>query len=277
MVIVYANGQWVNENDAVIPVDERGHQFGDGIYEVTRIYEGKPFMMREHVERLVKSAEAIRMDLGMTVEEIESLMMEAVERSGEKNCDVYIQITRGIAKRGHLFPKDVKPSITMTVRPMEVIAMEERLAGKTAIFHEDERWKNCYIKSLNLLPNILAKQVANDAGAYEAILIRDGYVTEGTSSNIFIVQNGELVTRPLSNYILAGITRMRVEQLAEQLNIPFVEREFTKEDVLEAEEVFMTSTTNEVLPLVEIDGTTIGSGVAGPVTERVAKQFLQTV
>lgn len=277
MVIVYANGQWVNENDAVIPVDERGHQFGDGVYEVTRIYEGKPFMMREHVERLVKSAEAIRMDLGMTVEEIESLMMEAVERSGEKNCDVYIQMTRGIAKRGHLFPKDVKPSITMTVRPMEVIAMEERLAGKTAIFHEDERWKNCYIKSLNLLPNILAKQVANDAGAYEAILIRDGYVTEGTSSNIFIVQNGELVTRPLSNYILAGITRMRVEQLAEQLNIPFVEREFTKEDVLEAEEVFMTSTTNEVLPLVEIDGTTIGSGVAGPVTERVAKQFLQTV
>lgn len=277
MVIVYANGQWVNENDAVIPVDERGHQFGDGVYEVTRIYEGKPFMMREHVERLVKSAEAIRMDFGMTVEEIESLMMEAVERSGEKNCDVYIQITRGIAKRGHLFPKDVKPSITMTVRPMEVIAMEERLAGKTAIFHEDERWKNCYIKSLNLLPNILAKQVANDAGAYEAILIRDGYVTEGTSSNIFIVQNGELVTRPLSNYILAGITRMRVEQLAEQLNIPFVEREFTKEDVLEAEEVFMTSTTNEVLPLVEIDGTTIGSGVAGPVTERVAKQFLQTV
>lgn len=277
MVIVYANGQWVNENDAVIPVDERGHQFGDGVYEVTRIYEGKPFMMREHVERLVKSAEAIRMDLGMTVEEIESLMMEAVERSGEKNCDVYIQITRGIAKRGHLFPKDVKPSITMTVRPMEVIAMEERLAGKTAIFHEDERWKNCYIKSLNLLPNILAKQVANDAGAYEAILIRDGYVTEGTSSNVFIVQNGELVTRPLSNYILAGITRMRVEQLAEQLNIPFVEREFTKEDVLEAEEVFMTSTTNEVLPLVEIDGTTIGSGVAGPVTERVVKQFLQTV
>ena len=277
MVIVYANGQWVNENDAVIPVDERGHQFGDGIYEVTRIYEGKPFMMREHVERLVKSAKEIRMDLGMTVEEVESLMMEAVERSGEKNCDVYIQITRGIAKRGHLFPKDVKPSITMTVRPMEVIAMEERLAGKTAIFHEDERWKNCYIKSLNLLPNILAKQVANDAGAYEAILIRDGYVTEGTSSNIFIVQNGELVTRPLSNYILAGITRMRVEQLAEQLNIPFVEREFTKEDVLEAEEVFMTSTTNEVLPLVEIDGTTIGSGVAGPVTERVAKQFLQTV
>lgn len=277
MVIVYANGQWVNENDAVIPVDERGHQFGDGVYEVTRIYEGKPFMMREHVERLVKSAESIRMDLGMTVEEVESLMMEAVERSGEKNCDVYIQITRGIAKRGHLFPKDIKPSITMTVRPMEVIAMEERLAGKTAIFHEDERWKNCYIKSLNLLPNILAKQVANDAGAYEAILIRDGYVTEGTSSNIFIVQNGELVTRPLSNYILAGITRMRVEQLAEQLNIPFVEREFTKEDVLEAEEVFMTSTTNEVLPLVEIDGTTIGSGVAGPVTERVAKQFLQTV
>ncbi|MFD0943802.1 D-amino-acid transaminase [Savagea faecisuis] len=277
MVIVYANGQWVNENDAVIPVDERGHQFGDGVYEVTRIYEGKPFMMREHVERLVKSAKEIRMDLGMTVEEVESLMMEAVERSGEKNCDVYIQITRGIAKRGHLFPKDVKPSITMTVRPMEVIAMEERLAGKTAIFHEDERWKNCYIKSLNLLPNILAKQVANDAGAYEAILIRDGYVTEGTSSNIFIVQNGELVTRPLSNYILAGITRMRVEQLAEQLNIPFVEREFTKEDVLEAEEVFMTSTTNEVLPLVEIDGTTIGSGVAGPVTERVAKQFLQTV
>lgn len=277
MVIVYANGQWVNENDAVIPVDERGHQFGDGVYEVTRIYEGKPFMMREHVERLVKSAKEIRMDLGMTVEEVESLMMEAVERSGEKNCDVYIQITRGIAKRGHLFPKDVKPSITMTVRPMEVIATEERLAGKTAIFHEDERWKNCYIKSLNLLPNILAKQVANDAGAYEAILIRDGYVTEGTSSNIFIVQNGELVTRPLSNYILAGITRMRVEQLAEQLNIPFVEREFTKEDVLEAEEVFMTSTTNEVLPLVEIDGTTIGSGVAGPVTERVAKQFLQTV
>lgn len=275
MVVFYANGEWVEETTPVIPVDERGHQFGDGIYEVVRVYDGVPFMLKEHIDRLFMSAQAIQINMPWTKEEITSLMEEGVTRANENNCAIYLQVTRGIALRHHLFPQNVQPSITMTVRPVTMTPIEERKKGKRAIFLPDERWANCYIKSLNLLPNILAKQEAVNRGADEAIFIRDSYMTEGTASNTYIVQDGAIVTTPISKRILYGITRMRVEQIAAALHLPFVERHVTKEEVLAADEVFYTSSTIEIMPIVEIEGKQIGNGQMGPVVTRLFDSFFE--
>ena len=248
MTIGYFNGEFIPVEQTVIPIDERGHQFGDGVYEVIRVYNGKPFMLAEHVERLFNSAQAIKLNVEQSIEDIQQIIHEAVEKSNLADCDVYIQITRGIAIRKHVFP-DAPVSITMTVRPMQVIDKVIRQRGMTAIFHEDERWANCYIKSLNLLPNILAKQIALEAGTYEAILVKDGFITEGTSSNVYIVKNKTVYTTPLSRQILPGITRIAVKELTGKLGIPFVEKQFTPEELLLADEVFITSTTNEIMPI----------------------------
>lgn len=272
MELGYINGEYVSLDEKVIPIDERGHQFGDGVYEVIRFYDGKPFMLTEHLERLVRSANGIRLPITETVEEFKELVLSGVEKAQISQCNVYLQITRGIANRNHLFPK-VPVSITMTVREAKPLSAVLRDKGVTAITHEDERWANCYIKSLNLLPNILAKQAAHEAGSYEAILVREGLVTEGSSSNVFIVEEGTVITSPLSKHILPGITRMAVKKIASKINIPFIEKNFSEGDLFTADEVFITSTTSEVLPVVAINGRKIGSGVPGDVTKRLYGEF----
>jgi D-alanine transaminase len=272
--IGYFNGEFIPVEQLVVPIDERGHQFGDGVYEVIRVYDGKFFMLEAHIDRLFMSAEAIRLQVVYSKEEMLKIIRDAFEKSGLTDCDVYIQITRGIATRKHLFP-DAPVSISMTVRPMRVIQDSVRQAGMTAIFHEDERWKNCYIKSLNLLPNILAKQKAQDAGCYEAILVEDGFVTEGTSSNVYMVKDHVIYTTPLSKRILAGITRIAVGKLASEQGIPFVEKQFTTAELLQADEVFITSTTNEIMPIVLIDGQEIGEGTGGELTLGLNEKFME--
>lgn len=276
MSIGYVNGRFVDLNEPVIPIDERGHQFGDGVYEVIRVYNKKPFMLREHLERLQTSAEAIKLKLDQTLEQYEQLIKEAIEKSALTDCDVYLQITRGVAVRNHLFP-DVSVSTTMTVRPAKQLPRHLRENGVSAIFHDDERWANCYIKSLNLLPNILAKQTAHEKGSYEAILVRDEYVTEGSSSNVFIVKNGTIYTTPLSKHILSGITRMAVKSIIETEGLTLVEEKFTKEDVLESDEVFITSTTSEILPIVTIDGQKIGTGKPGEIATTLYQKFQENI
>jgi len=276
MTIGYFNGEFIPVEQLVIPIDERGHQFGDGVYEVIRVYDGKFFMLKEHIERLFKSAQAIRLQGDQSIEEIQQLIHAAVEKSGLADCDVYIQITRGVATRKHLFP-DVPVSISMTIRPMKPTSDAVREKGMKAIFHEDERWANCYIKSLNLLPNILAKQTAQDAGCYEAILVKDGFVTEGTSSNVYIISDNTIYTTPLSKHILAGITRMAVKELASSLGVPFVEKQVTTEELLQADEVFITSTTNEVMPIVNVDGKNIKDGSAGEMTLKLNEKLMELV
>jgi D-alanine transaminase len=276
MSIGYINGKFTNLDDLVLPIDERGHQFGDGVYEVIRVYNGTPFMLDEHLERLINSAQAIKLPITQTVEDFKNLILEAVEKSQLLDCNVYLQITRGIVTRNHLFP-DVPVSITMTVRPAKVIPQATREKGETAIFHEDERWANCYIKSLNLLPNILAKQTAFEAGCYEAILVRDGYVTEASSSNVFIIKEGKVYTTPLTKQILPGITRMAVKKATSLLNIDFIDKNFTPEELLNADEVFVTSTTSEVLPIVKVGDQLIGTGEPGDVTKRIYQQFLELI
>ncbi|KZN94960.1 MULTISPECIES: D-amino-acid transaminase [Aeribacillus] len=276
MSIGYVNGRFVDLNEPVIPIDERGHQFGDGVYEVIRVYNKKPFMLREHLERLQTSAEAIKLKLDQTLEQYEQLIKEAIEKSALTDCDVYLQITRGVAVRNHLFP-DVSVSTTMTVRPAKQLPHHLRENGVSAIFHDDERWANCYIKSLNLLPNILAKQTAHEKGSYEAILVRDEYVTEGSSSNVFIVKNGTIYTTPLSKHILSGITRMAVKSIIETEGLTLVEEKFTKEDVLESDEVFITSTTSEILPIVTVDGQKIGTGKPGEIATTLYQKFQEKI
>lgn len=268
MNLGYINGKFVQLNELVVPIEERGHQFGDGVYEVIQCYNGHPFMLEEHLQRLIRSCEAIRLPITETLADFRDIIFSGIEKSQMQNGKVYLQVTRGIAERNHPFP-EVPVSISMTLKEMEPMRTEYRAQGVHAITHEDERWAKCYIKSLNLLPNILAKQVAQEAGCFEAILVRDGHITEGTSSNIYMVKDGKVITTPLSNHILAGITRMAVKESAEELNIPFVEKNFTVKELLEADEVFMTSTLAEVLPIVKIDGADIGTGSPGDITNKL--------
>lgn len=272
MELGYYNGKFVDLDERVIPIDERGHQFGDGVYEVIRFYDGKPFMLTEHLERLITSSEAIKLPITESIRDFEELILSAVEKSQLTNCNVYLQITRGIAVRTHTFP-DVPVSISMTVREAKPLSEEIREKGVKAITCEDERWANCFIKSLNLLPNVLAKQAAYDAGGYEAILVRNGSVTEGSSSNVFIVKEGTIYTAPLSKHILSGITRIAVKRLAEDLSIPFVEKSFSETELLQADEVFLTSTSVEILPVVQINDIKMGNGTPGQVTKRLYAQF----
>lgn len=276
MELGYVNGNFVSLDEKVIPIDERGHQFGDGVYEIIRFYGGKPFMLAEHLERLMKSAAAIRLPITQSMEDFRQIILTAVKRSGLSDCYVYLQITRGIAKRNHLFP-DVPVSVTMTVREAKPLPEEVREKGVSVITLEDERWANCYIKSLNLLPNILAKQEAHDAGAYEAILIRNGVVTEGASSNVFYVKDGTVVTPPLSRHILAGITRMAVLNILKETGIPYEEKNFSERDLLGADEVFITSTSSEVLPVVSVNNKPIGTGRPGDLTKKIYGEFLKRI
>ncbi|WP_245579665.1 D-amino-acid transaminase [Alteribacter aurantiacus] len=272
--IGYINGKYVELDELAIPIEERGHQFGDGVYEVIRYYDGKGFMLEEHLERLKESTEAIRINLEGGIEPIRSIIEEGVKKAGIPDCYVYLQITRGIAERNHLFPgSEVKPSISMTVKKM-VPRKKEAEEGVGVITHPDERWANCYIKSLNLLPNILAKQTAADAGCFEAILIKDNYVTEGTQSTMFIVEGVTVVTPPLSKQILPGITRIAVLDICKIAGIKLEEREISKEELFNADEVFLTSTMSEVMPITSIDNQKVGTGEPGNITKVLMELFV---
>jgi D-alanine transaminase len=253
MEIAYYKDQFLTDvNEGVIPIQERGHQFGDGIYEVVRVYNKKPFMLEEHLDRFEHSAEAISLKLPQSREELKEIIFEGIDRSQEENVDVYFQVTRGIAPRLHLYP-DSPAVLSLVVKPSKPLDESKKRNGVAVHVMEDERWANCYIKSLNLLPNVMAKQIAVDNGCEEAILVKDSYVTEGSSSNLFVVKNGSLYTTPATKRILHGITRKAVFSLARKLNIPVIEEHFTPEFLKDADEAFITSTTSEVLPINKVD------------------------
>ncbi|MET1030251.1 D-amino-acid transaminase [Domibacillus tundrae] len=276
MAIGYLNGKVISSSDPVLPIDERGHQFGDGVYEYIRIYNGRAFMMDEHMDRFFKSAEAIKLNLGQTREEIIAVVDDLIGRSGLSDCDVYMQATRGIAPRNHLFP-NVPASISMTVKPFRAMDETLRENGAKVKLLPDERWQNCWIKTLNLLPNLLAKQEAFEAGAFEAVLVRDGIVTEGSSSNIFLVKDGKLITPPATKHILHGITRIAVLSIAAELDIPVEEKEFAPDFIFEADEAFLTSTGIEIVPVTSADDRAIGDSKPGAVTTKIYEAFMKRV
>lgn len=273
--IVFLNGRFVPYAQALTHVEDRSNVFADGIYEVVRYYDGRPFEMDAHLERLKQSAEEIRLPLPMSLDEIAAVAGKLVQENALREASLYIQVSRGVAPRSHTFPAEAQPTIYMIARPPQVVDAETRAAGVACITVEDRRWKMCHVKSVMLLPNTLAKQEAREAGAFEAILVRDGIVTEGSSSNVFAVSGKRLLTHPAGPYILSGITRRVVLELAERLRIPVCEEPFTLNELKEADEIFITATNIEVVPVVELDGKSVGKGVPGPVTTDLYEAFVQ--
>jgi len=268
MEYVIIGGEIVERGLATVDIEDRGYQFGDGVYEVIRVYNGKMFTAKEHLNRLQESAEKISIQLPYQPSQLEEMLQGLIEKNELSNGIIYMQFTRGASPRNHAFPHNVAPTFVAYTRKVErpVSSMQE---GVKAIFFEDIRWLRCDIKSLNLLGNLLAKQKAVEAGCFETIQHRGDIVTEGSSSNVAIVKNGTVITHPANNLILNGITRQKVKQVCEQNQIPFEEKEFTVEEVLQADEVFLSGTTVEVTPIVEVEEKKISGGIPGEVTKKL--------
>jgi D-alanine transaminase len=273
MEYVIVDGQVMDRSAAKVDIEDRGYQFGDGVYEVIRVYNGKMFTGKEHLKRLVESAEKIRMKLPYSPEELESKMEELISKNELQTGTVYMQFTRGTSPRNHVFPsKEVAPTFVAYTR--NVARPEDSMEkGARAILDEDIRWLRCDIKSLNLLGNLLSKQKAAEAGCFEAILHRGETVTEGSHSNISIIKDGVIITHPADNHILNGITRQKVLEICGKEQIRFEERAYTLEELNAADEVFSSGTTVEVMPIVGIEGKPVGNGEPGPVTRSLQELF----
>lgn len=271
--IILSQKEFIDRDQLTYPFEERGLQFGDGVYEVIRIYKGTYYLLTEHVDRLFRSAEAIQIALPFTKEEVTDLLVELLEKNDMKHDGkVYLQATRGSVKRDHAFPKEIEANFYAYVEDLSrnTTALKE---GIQTITTRDIRWEYCYIKSLNLLPNVMAKQEARENGCFEAILHKDGEVTECSSSNVYLVKNGNIYTFPATKRILHGCVRMRVEQFAADLDIPFIEEAFTLEDIATADELFITSSTTEVMPVATVDGEMIADGNPGPITKQLQAAY----
>ncbi|NPV71154.1 MAG: D-amino-acid transaminase [Firmicutes bacterium] len=271
--MVYVNGRFVRYCEATVSIEDRGYQFADGIYEVIRVYGGKVFMLDEHLQRLARSAAAIDLPLP----DLTALRRDALElltRNGFPDSIIYIQVTRGACPRRHQYPDGLAPTVVMTARKMDMHPARFRQEGVSVISVADDRWARCHIKSISLLSNILAKQKAHKQGAFEAIYVRDGFVTEGTNTNVFVVEDGAIVTPPLTNYILPGVTRRAVLNLAARLAIPRREEPVSVDRLFAATAVFLTGTTTEVMPVVSIDGRPVGDGRPGPVASCLFEGYM---
>ncbi|MEK4230381.1 D-amino-acid transaminase [Solibacillus sp. FSL H8-0538] len=267
------NDRIVADEEIVVNKEDRGYQFGDGIYEVVKVYNGELFTAEEHVDRFYASAEKIRLTIPYTKDKLHQLLHELVEANNLGTGHIYFQITRGATPRNHIFPGlDVPPVLSGSAKenPRPVANFE---SGVKATFVDDIRWLRCDIKSLNLLGAVLAKQEAHEKGCYEAILHRDGTITEGSSSNIYGIKDGVLYTHPANNLILNGITRAVILKCAAEIGLPVKEEAFTTTEALEMDELIVSSTTSEVTPIIEVDGTVIGSGQPGEWTRKLQVQF----
>ena len=267
------NDRIVADNEVVVDKEDRGYQFGDGVYEVVKVYNGQLFTLEEHVNRFYASAEKIHITIPYTKDKLYTLLHQLVEANEINTGHIYFQITRGACPRNHIFPgDDVAPVLTGNAKenPRPVENFEN---GVKATFVEDIRWLRCDIKSLNLLGAVLAKQEAHEKDCYEAILHRGETVTEGSSSNIYGVKDGVLYTHPADNLILNGITRQVIFKCAEEIGMPVKEQAFTKEQLLAMDEIIVSSTTSEVTPVIDVDGQAIGSGKPGEWTRKLQAQF----
>ena len=271
--IACVNGRFLPLSRAMVSVEDRGFQFGDGVYEVVRGYGGKLFRLDAHLDRLVHSARAIRLSMRYSLPQWRRLIVRAYQMSGFPDAKVYLQLTRGGAPREHAFPAAVRPTVVITVRKLQALDPELRRNGVSAITVPDLRWGRCDVKSLNLLANVLAREDAREAGVFEAILVREGSVTEGAISNVFAVIHGTVTTPPTDPSILPGITRAATLDLVRAEGLPLAARSFSVQELHAAEEVFLTGTTMEIVPVVSINGAKIGTGAPGPVTQVLARSL----
>jgi D-alanine transaminase len=275
--MIYLNGEWMPIEEARIPVLDRGFIFGDGVYEVIPSYSGHPFRLREHLSRLQSSLDGIRMANPYTLERWEELVHEIVAKNPWEDQGVYLQVTRGVAPRDHAFPKGVKPTVFMMSNPLTTPQPGLREKGVAAVTVADNRWLRCDIKSVSLLANCLLRQSAADAGAAESVLLRDGMLTEGSASNIFVVRKGVILTPPKTNFILPGITYDVVIELARANGLPLEIRQVSEAEVRDADELWLTSSTKEVLPISTLDGKPVGHGAdagkPGPMAARMYQLY----
>ncbi|MGF9964046.1 D-amino-acid transaminase [Bacillus rhizoplanae] len=259
-----------------IDLEERGLQFGDGVYEVIRVYKGTLHLLDPHITRLYRSMEEMELTLSLSKAELIASLYELLAKNQfQEDGIVYLQISRGIQPRVHAFSFDATPTIYAYIRKKERPALWIEY-GIRAITEPDIRWLRCDIKSLNLIPNVLASTKAERKGCKEALLVRDSIVTEGSHSNFFLVKNGTLYTHPANHLILNGIVRQYIISLAHTLHIPLQEELFRVHDVYKADECFFTGTTFEVMPMTHLDGTAIQNGQVGPITKLLQKTFIQS-
>lgn len=274
---VYLNGQFLPRAQANFDLEDRGTMFGDGVYEVVRYYFGQPLALHAHLDRLRRSLTAIELPAPAEVEHLGEITRQLIERNATPEASVYWQITRGPAPRKHALPAAPRPTVLVLAYPLAALDPAAPAPRLKAILAADERWHRCCIKTLMLLPNVLAKNRALCAGADEAILHRAGIITEGSATNVFAVREGVLWTRPADQWILAGITRQLVLTLAGQLGLTVRQEAFSVEQLAAADEIFITGSTTQIASIVNMDGRAVGAGATGPITAKLHRAFTDYV
>lgn len=275
-MLVYLNGQYMDRGEARISVDDRGFLFADGVYEVIRVYGGRTLLAGPHMKRMATGLSAIGMDAGV-IDGLGEVTQRLMSENGVTDVDgtIYLQVTRGAAPRRHAFPADTPPTVYAVAKPQPRPPEESFTSGVAAITVPDTRWSRCDIKSIALLPNVLANQQAHAAGAFEALFVRDGVLIEGSHSNLIGVVAGEVVTYPECNYILGGITRRLVLELAREAGLTVREAPILADRPGAIDELFLSGTTTEVMPITRLDGRPVGSGKPGPVARALQQAYLE--
>ncbi|MEE4235730.1 MAG: D-amino-acid transaminase [Anderseniella sp.] len=275
---VFVNGEYLPEGEAKVSIFDRGFVFGDGIYEVVPVIGGKMVDKAPFLERLKRSLGELRIDMPMSEDEFVAMHEQLIKLNGIDEGGVYSQITRGVADRDFAFPAPgTRPSVAAFTMKKQLIDNANARTGVKVVTVEDIRWKRRDIKSIALLGQVMAKQAAVEKGAFEGWMVEDGYVTEGTSSTAYIVKDGVIITRPLSNEILPGIRRKVIKQLCAEKGVKLEERLFTVEEALAADEAFLSSATTLVMPIIEIDGQQIGGGQPGPVARQMREYYIAAI
>ena len=275
--IAYVNGTFVPEAEAVVSIFDRGFLFADGVYEVIALVDGRFVDDGPHLDRLDRSMHEIQLALPMPRTQLHADLLELVSRTGVTEGLVYLQVTRGPAERDFAFPVSPQPTVIAYARPLAVIDHPRALAGATAITVPDQRWARRDIKSVALLPQVLAKQAARAADAFEALMVEGEHLSEGGASTLFMVRDGALVTHALGTQVLPGITRARVFALAAARGMAIEERSIATSELPTADELFITAATAFVMPIVRVDGVLIGSGTPGPVTTQLRTAYIEGV
>jgi len=272
-VTVYLNGQFLPLEEAKVSVLDRGFIYGDGVYELVPVYGRRPYRLRQHLARLQRSLDGIRLANPHTDAEWEAIIAGLIGRMAFADQGVYLQVTRGAAKRDHAFPAGVAPTVFMMSNPLALPSREQIERGVAVVTAADERWLHCDLKTISLLGNVLARQLAVDAGATETVLFRNGYLTEASASNVLLVRDGVIVAPPKDNQILPGITYDVAFELAREAGLPIQVRAVSKDEALAADEMWLSSSTKEVLAVTSVDGRPFGGGKPGPVFRKVHALF----
>jgi D-alanine transaminase len=271
--MVFLNGKFLPIEEAKVPVLDRGFIFGDGVYELVPVYSRVPFRLDEHLARLERSLAETRIRNPYTRSQWRELIYRLVDAQSFDDQGLYFQVTRGVAKRDHAFPKDLEPTVFMMSNPLVTPPRELVQKGAAAVTAQDNRWLRCDIKSISLIGNCLLRQLSAEAGAVETILFREGKLTEASSSNVFVVKRGVILSPPKSSLILPGITYDVVVELAGANGLPLELREVTEPEVRGADEIWVSSSSKEVLPVVSLDAVPVGDGRPGPLFGRMYQLY----